>query len=165
LADQHLQPRRHFEECLFNKRTLEENNNLDEATRAKKKNTNEKERGKNKKKKNSNQKDLNEIWGFTTWPFPPTPPAPAPAMALLIECSNSSLVPASNFPAASLKALGEVVAKERSCAVVWVVIEVAVIDIVGGGGEELSDKRREMVGSKTPNSLDPKQRMPSTFLK
>lgn len=57
------------------------------------------------------------------------------------------------------------VAKERSCAVVWVVIEVAVVDIVGGGGDGLLDKRREMVGSKTPNSLGPKQRMPSTFLK
>ena len=63
-----------------------------------------------------------------------------------------------------MKALGEVVAKERSCAVVWVVIEVAVVDIViGGGGDELLDKRREMVGSKTPNSLGPKQRMPSIF--
>ena len=57
------------------------------------------------------------------------------------------------------------VAKERSCKVVWVVIEVAVVDIVGGGGDAFLDKRREivLVGSKTPNSLDPKQRMLSTF--
>jgi hypothetical protein len=115
------------------------------------------------KERKTYQKDLNEIWGFTTCPVPPTPPAPAPAIALLIECSNSSLVLASNFPAASLKALGEVVAKERSCPVVWVVMEVAVVGIVGGGGDELLDKRREMVGSKTPNSLGPKQRIPSTF--
>jgi len=62
---------------------------------------------------------------------------------------------ASNFPAASLKALGEVVAKERSCKVVWVVIEVAVVDTVGGRGDEFLDKKREIVGSKTPNSLGP----------
>ena len=52
------------------------------------------------------------------------------------------------------------VAKERSCAVVWVVIEVAVVDIVGGGGgDELLGKRREMVGSKTPNSLGPNKKI------
>jgi len=28
-----------------------------------------------------------------------------------------------------------ILAKERSCKVVWVVIEVAVVDIVGGGGD------------------------------
>ena len=50
------------------------------------------------------------------------------------------------------------VAKERSCAVVWVVIEVAVVDIVGGGGDVLLVKRREMVGSKTPNSLGPNKK-------
>ena len=54
------------------------------------------------------------------------------------------------------------VAKERSCAVVWVVIvEVAVLEIVLGDGgcadvAELLGKRREMVGSNTPNNLDPK---------
>ena len=42
----------------------------------------------------------------------------------------------------------------------WVVIEVAVVDIVSGGGHELLDKT---LGSKTPNSLRPKQRIPSTF--
>ena len=62
-----------------------------------------------------------------------------------------------------MKALGEMVAKERSRKVVWVAIEVAVVGVVGGGGDELLDKRREIVGSKTPNSLGPKQRMPSTF--
>lgn len=72
-----------------------------------------------------------------------------------MECSNSSLVLASNFPAASLNALGEVVAKDKSCAVVWVVIDVAV-DV---GGRDvwvgLLDRRREMVGSKTPNNRGP----------
>jgi hypothetical protein len=64
---------------------------------------------------------------------------------LFIEFFNGSLVPASNFPAASLKALGEMVAnlKERSCKVVWVVIEVAVVDILGG--DAFLDKRREIV--------------------
>ena len=88
---------------------------------------------------------------FTTCPVPPTPPAPAPVIALLIECSNSSLVTAFNFPTDSLKLLGEVVAKERSCKVVWVVIEVTVVDIIGGGNNELFDKR-EIVGCKIPNA-------------
>jgi hypothetical protein len=77
---------------------------------------------------------------------------------LFIEFFNSSLVPASNFPAASLKALGEMVAKERSCKVVWVVIEVAVVDILGG--DAFLDKREiVLVGSyifKINQNLKPK---------
>ena len=48
------------------------------------------------------------------------------------------------------------VAKERSYKVVWVGIEVAVVDIVGGDGDESLYKRREIVSSKTPKSLGPK---------
>jgi len=36
--------------------------------------------------------------------------------------------------------------------VVWVVIETTIVDAVGGG-VGLVDKRREMVGSRTPNNL------------
>ena len=100
------------------------------------------------------QKDLNDIWGFAACPAPTPDPVPVPPIALLIECSKTSLVLVSNFPAASLKALGEMVAKERSWVVVWVVIETTIVDAVGGG-VGLLDKRREMVGNRTPNSLDP----------
>ena len=48
------------------------------------------------------------------------------------------------------------VAKERSYKVVWVVIEVIVVDIIGGDGDESLYKRREIVGSKTLNNLGPK---------
>lgn len=54
------------------------------------------------------------------------------------------------FPAASLKAAGEVVANDSSCAIVCEVIAAAT-----GWDGTLFDRRREIVGKKTPSNLGP----------
>lgn len=77
-------------------------------------------------------------------------PVEAPPTERRIQCSKSSRVGPSNFPAASLKADGEVLAKDNSWAIVWDVTEAA----IGCDGVVFA-RRSDIVGRNTPSSRGP----------
>ena len=73
-----------------------------------------------------------------------------PPTARRIDCSRSSRVGASSIAAASLKAEGDVVAKDRSWATVWAITDDARGWLAGSGA-----RSNEIVGSRTLKSRDP----------